>query len=256
MNQSSKILETALLAGTILMESNAEAYRTEETMNFILQTADLERYSSIALTTSVFAMVYDQKTGERETAFERIRVRDNNLDTISRVNEISRAYTSDECSVEEAYERLQDVRANPRNYATSSFNFSVLGICMLFSILWGGTWKEFLGTGLVSLIYLLIHALHQKIDLSSRLALLIESGTIAFSASFISRYIIPGMSTTIVTLSSLILLVPGIALIVALRDIFREDFISGTVRLVDAIYQALMIALGTIIAYFLMGGFA
>ena len=36
MDKESLILETALLAGTILMESNAEAYRTEETMNFIL----------------------------------------------------------------------------------------------------------------------------------------------------------------------------------------------------------------------------
>lgn len=253
MDKESLILETALLAGTILMESNAEAYRTEETMNFILQTADYDRYSSIALTTSVFAMVYDSEDKERETAFERIRTRTNNLHSISEVNRISRLYVSGSCTAEEALEELREIRKNPMIYSAWKLHLSSILIGTLFSPIFGGAGIELMGAFITAIMAALSQVFLTHIRLESGLSTLIKAMVTSFSAHLLSMFVFPTMSPTIVILSTLMPLVPGIAIITSLRDVFREDYLSGVARGTDALYQSLLIAIGTVIAYYVMG---
>ncbi len=52
------------------------------------------------------------------------------------------------------------------------------------------------------------------------------------------------------------LLIPGILLTNALRDILLGDIISGSLRLVEAILMAAVLALGMMAAIWLMGGLA
>lgn len=253
MDKTSLILETALLAGTILMESNAEAYRTEETMNFILQTADYERYSSVALTTAVFAMVYDSGDKERETAMERIRTRGNNLHTIAEVNRISREYTSGSCTVEEAHRDLRRLRNHAVNYPAWQLQLSSIVIGTLFSPIFSGGWKEMIGAFITSIMVALTQLFINHIQLESGLSLLLKAMVISLSAHLLSTFVLPAMSPTIVILSTLMPLVPGIAIVTSLRDIFREDYLSGLARGADALYQSLMIAVGTLIIYYIVG---
>lgn len=253
MDKTSLILETALLAGTILMESNAEAYRTEETMNFILQTADYERYSSIALTTSVFAMVYDSQSKERETAFERIRTRGNNLHTISQVNRISRLYTSGSCTIEEAHAELRELRNNPMIYPTWKLHLATIIIGTFFTPIFGGGFIELVGAFITSIMVALTQSYLNYIRLESGLSLLLKAMVISLSAHLLSTFVFPTISPTIVILSTLMPLVPGITIVTSMRDIFREDYISGVARAADALYQSLMIAIGTLIIYYIMG---
>lgn len=52
------------------------------------------------------------------------------------------------------------------------------------------------------------------------------------------------------------LLVPGIPFTNAIRDILLGDIISGSLRLVEAVLLAAMLALGMMAAIWLMGGAA
>lgn len=255
MDETSKILETALLAGTILMESNAEAFRTEETMNFILQTADFENYSSIALTTAIFVMVYNNKTGERRTAIERIRHRSNNLYAISAVNDISRAYTYGNASIDETYESLVNLRAKGDIYPKWLEGLATMTIGVCFALIFGGGLREALAALVTGLVLVLAQALNSTIKLRNALNILLESLAVTLCGFILGKYVFPGLATTIVVIATLMPLVPGISIVSSFRDIFREDFLSGLARGTDAIYQSLLIALGTIIGYFVFGRF-
>lgn len=59
-----------------------------------------------------------------------------------------------------------------------------------------------------------------------------------------------------VLIGVIMLLVPGIPFTNAIRDILLGDIISGSLRLVEAVLLAAMLALGMMAAIWLMGGAA
>ena len=60
-----------------------------------------------------------------------------------------------------------------------------------------------------------------------------------------------------VIIGGIILLMPGVALVTAIRDLFNGDYLSGGIRLMDALLTGMCIAIGVgaaIKAFQLMGG--
>ena len=119
-----KLVDTAILAGEIMLRSNAETYRIEDVMNRILDISCLETSEAIALTTGIFVTL-DDPSITPITEVKRLTDRVTNLDNIARVNSITRRLTFGELSLDEAFNKLQKVETegqyDPRvkNLATS-----------------------------------------------------------------------------------------------------------------------------------------
>jgi len=96
-------LKTAVLAGEILIQSNAEAYRVEDTVNHILKKASFTSSNVVALTTGLYTSV-EVQDDEPITLIRRINNRSVNLYRIASVNSISRDITSDKIEIKDAYE--------------------------------------------------------------------------------------------------------------------------------------------------------
>ena len=84
-----------------------------------------------------------------------------------------------------------------------------------------------------------------------------------FIASFLSGMVAllccracPVLHADMVLIGVIMLLVPGIPFTNAIRDILLGDIISGSLRLVEAVLLAAMLALGMMAAIWLMGGAA
>ena len=58
----------------------------------------------------------------------------------------------------------------------------------------------------------------------------------------------------VVIMGSLMLLVPGVAIGTAMRDVFCGDILAGTLKLLQACLSALMLAFGYMLAIWIMGG--
>ena len=58
----------------------------------------------------------------------------------------------------------------------------------------------------------------------------------------------------IVNISVIMLLVPGLAITNAIRDTVNGDLISGLTRTTEAIFVAIALALGSGLAFIIMGG--
>ncbi|MFW3480185.1 threonine/serine ThrE exporter family protein [Aerococcus urinaeequi] len=250
-----KILETALLAGQIMTESNAESYRVEDTMNRILTTSNAAYAVAISLSTGLYMTLDDSSfEGSGFTGIKRITRRSNNLNKITQVNHISRELTSGNISIDEAYERLQVIRFQKPQYSKLQVSIGVVGLAVAFSFLFGGGINELIMSSVNGLILALLYRLMDKYYISEGFSNIIQALVVTVAAYLMQAYVLSNTDINIVIISTLMPMVPGTALTNSFRDIFHEDYIAGVSRATEAFLNALMIALGAALGLALIGG--
>ncbi len=250
-----KILETALLAGQIMTESNAESYRVEDTMNRILTTSNAAYAVAISLSTGLYMTLDDPSfEGSGFTGIKRITRRSNNLNKITQVNHISRELTSGNISIDEAYERLQVIRFQKPQYSKLQVSIGVVGLAVAFSFLFGGGINELIMSSVNGFILALLYRLMDKYYISEGFSNIIQALVVTVTAYLMQAYVLSNTDINIVIISTLMPMVPGTAITNSLRDIFHEDYIAGVSRATEAFLNALMIALGAALGLALIGG--
>lgn len=238
MNQIELTFKTAQLAGQILMESNCEAYRVEETLLHIFSTIETDDCSVIALGTGLYMSVTPVNHPVM-SAVKRITTRNNNLMKISLINEHSFALAKNEITIEELYEKLIAMPETP--YSLWVQSSAVFGFILFFILLREGTFQQFLYGLVLAFCFSLA-----KLGLAkTKLNLLLSNALLSFLVALLiipaSRLQIPE-DTLIV--ASIMPLVPGTALTNGFRDIFKGDYMSGLAKLMEALLIALFIAWG------------
>ena len=239
--------KTALKAGEILIESNAEAYRVEETLIHILKHSPAKNVHVVALMTGLYASVENQD-GKTDTFIRRIKNRSNNLYKITKVNNISRAL-NDGLSIEEAYKRLQELEKPP--YSDLQNGIATCFLITMFFLLFGGPLKEVhFGLGIGIIVSLLLHIFNKN-----KTNLFIKNFLTCFALATVTTLLAKSFDfhSDIVISGAVMPMVPGTALTNGVRDIFRGDYTSGSAKLLEAIMIALSIALGIAIGV-LLGG--
>src|SRR5699024_935034 len=250
-----KILETALLAGQIMTESNAESYRVEDTMNRILTTSNAAYAVAISLSTGLYMTLDDPSfEGSGFTGIKRITRRSNNLNKITQVNHISRELTSGNISIDESYERLQVLRFQNSQYSKLQVSIGVVGLAAAFCFLFGGGINELIMSSVNGLILALLYRLMDKYYISEGFSNIIQALVVTVAAYLMQAYVLSNTDINIVIISTLMPMVPGTALTNSFRDIFHEDYIAGVSRATEAFLNTLMIALGAALRLALIGG--
>lgn len=245
MNQHKKMLETALLAGKIMTESNAESYRVEDTMNRILTSSRAAYAVAVSFSTSLYATLDDPSfTDGSFTGIKRINQKSTNLNKITQVNNISRQLTSDQINIDQAYQKLLEVQGQGDQFNALKKSIGTWGLTVAFSVLFGGGIHEFGATAINGLILTLLIRLTSHYYINSGLSNVFQAFVVTIVAYVLREFIFPGLDTDTVIVATLMPMVPGTAITNSFRDIFREDYLAGGARAVEAFLEALMIALG------------
>lgn len=194
---------------------------------------------------------------EAYTKVKQIPLSSSHLGIVAEVNELSREISGGFVSIEEAKERLRRIDQMP---AKKSY-FQVLAAGAgsgSFGYLLGATALESLiafGIGCVLYIWILTA---KKYNISKMLVnilggvLITALALAAFHMPFPVPVKIDGM-----IIGGIMPLIPGLAFVNAIRDIADSDFLSGTVRMIDALLVFVYIAVGvgfTLSVYNNMGG--
>lgn len=246
-------METAILAGTIMMESNAETYRVEDTMNRILRVSALQTTEAFAITTGLFATL-DGPEIEAITIIKRITHRDTNLNKIAKVNKISRKLVGGECSVTEAYEALQE--AQETEYQFYHSDLAIVAMATSFSLLLGGGLEEAVVSVLTGSMVMLARKIEQKAGMDPFMKNLLSSVIAAAAASLVSQYGTWLFDVNVVIIATIMPMVPGTAITNAIRDTFQGDYMSGGAKALEALMIAFSIALGVALGILVTGGIA
>lgn len=234
-------LKTAVLAGEILIQSNAEAYRVEETVTLILNKASFVRCNVIALTTGLYISV-EIDSNEPITLIRRIKNRNINLYKIALVNDTSRQIINEKINIEDAYQRLLNLKCSEYKKYTqdiATFLF-ILAILLLFK----GSLEDVLFNIPSALTVCIMLYFFKKYGINVFITDFITSIFIAIVVTIMSLISPVQIQTDLLIISCIMPLVPGTALTNGIRDMFRGDYTSGFAKLLESVMIALFIALG------------
>ncbi len=236
------LLDVAVLAGEIMLSSGAETYRVEDTMDYILKKGNKESVESFALMTGIVATVNDRDMDKPLTVMRTVNRRSTNLSNIMKVNDISRRYCEDKISLEEAWELLTQV--NQKQYRRIFYNLAMAGVAAGFVMMFGGTVWDVLAGAIVGFLLGLIVTATKLGHLNAIITDILSGAGISLTTLFMSYLVSGRLNTDIIIISTMMSIVPGVAITNAIRDTLHGDYLSGSARILEAFVKAASIALG------------
>ena len=236
------LVETAVLAGEIMLISGAEIFRVEDTIDHILRKAGRDTAESIVFSTGIFASLNDPSI-EAITVARRVNVRSTNLNRVYLVNDVSRKLCADIMTVEEAYERLKDIRGTVQFHRRLK-DMGFMGVAVFFTLLLGGNAKDCLAAAVTGAVLAGAMEVSVRIRLNDFCANAFCAFLIALTTLFLERWGLPGIRSDIIIIGAIMPLVPGVIFTTAIRDTLNGDYASGTARIVEAVVIALAVAAG------------
>ena len=234
-------MDTAVLAGKIMLESNAETYRVEETVTRILQKTELEMIDAIAITTGLIATL-DNSNMDAITVVKRISNRTTNLNKITRVNDVSRKFTEGSITIQEAYSFLQNI--DDIQYNSFRKNLATFIFVQMIFLMYGGSYFDFLFLMPVSASIACITHYGRRWMVRPFILDMVASFSIAVLTTFMQRVLPFNIQFDLLIIAGIMPLLPGTAMTNGVRDIFKGDYMSGGAKVLEAFVIAIFIALG------------
>ena len=236
--QRHRIMDFIMAAGQTLLENGAEVFRVQQTMEIMARSFHLREFHVYVLTNGIFA-----SAGTAEIAEVRNVPRHTvHLGRVAAVNELSRQIADGGISLGEAESRLVLARRLTFLSGKEQLLCGMVG-AFCFALLFGGS----LRAGLVAAVAGLAAS-----------AYLYMCGRFSLSGAF--KNITTAMLITLVCIlgcdvlgiaashsiiGTLMILTPGIAFTMSIRDFVQGDYLSGIIRMIDALLIAACIAIGT-----------
>lgn len=249
-NNEKDVMEISLQAGHLLLENGAEISRVEETMERICTYYGVHSGNAFVLTNGIFATV----GGKSESCFakvEHIPVSGTHLDRVAAVNQLSREIGEGRYTVQEVAARLEAIRNMPGKTRFMQILASGCGSAA-FCFLFGGTWRDSavaLAAGFLLYLYVLFVSGPHLSKIMGNL-----SGGALVTAVCSAMYVLgAGPHLNYMIIGSIMPLIPGVPFTNAIRDIADGDYISGSVRMLDALLVFFCIAIGVGVGLSVMG---
>lgn len=250
-----QVLETAMDAGHILLENGAEIFRVKETMGRICRCFGVEYDDFLVLSNGIFTM----GGSDGMTPFAQIRYIPNfgtRLDKVVAVNQLSREIEKGSYSLEMVNRRLEEIRQMPGEKAYMQVLATGLESAC-FCYMFGGSMEDvaaaFLAGSLLYIYMLKVGGPHR-----SRLVGHLGGGMLLTFLCIVCHNLGLGEHLDLTIIGTIIPLVPGVAFTNGIRDIADGDYISGAVRLLDAILVFTSVGIGVGMMFMLycrlMGG--
>lgn len=241
--------------GETLLRNGAEIFRVQETMERVARAYGIEEYDVYVLSNAIFANAVEN--GQKfETKLKFIPGSTIHFGRIAGINQLSREIVHGGVSVSEAYSRLREITAIPYMHPVAlTLACGVGSAC--FSYLFGGSIFDAAAAFVCGAVLQIFLNLIDRRTASKFIINLASSAVVALCAVLLFSAGLGGSLDKII-IGSIIRLVPGVALTTSIRDFLNGDYLSGTIRIIDALLVGGCIAIGVgvvVMIYFsLMGG--
>ncbi|MCA0454101.1 MAG: threonine/serine exporter family protein [Chloroflexi bacterium] len=244
------IIDLALWAGQLLLQNGAETARVEESVHR-LGTALGAHWMDILVSPNAI-MVTTTSGQEFRTKIRRVVAMGVNMQILAEVRTLVHQAERGQIDRAGTRERLTRLsRLKPQYNRWTVVVLVGLG-CAAFSRLFGGDWPVFLVTFAAASVAQFVRQELQRRHFNSLIVVVVTSffaSLIGSSATFYN--LSPQPQTAMI--ASVILLVPGIHLVNAMRDLVSGHLVTGMVRGVVGGMVSLGIALGLVMAMRLVG---
>lgn len=226
--------------GRALHENGIPAHRLEETLGLAAAHLGLraEFFSTPTSLISAFG-----EPGSQQTSLSRVTPGELRLDRIVALDDAVEALWRGEIDVEQARERLRDVEALPPPYGPALTVVAMGAASAAAARVFGAGLPEI---GISAILGVVVGALGIAARRSVTVGRVHEFAA-AMSATLLAAAagaLWPGLAVAPVIVSSVIVLLPGLTLTLALNELATGHLVSGTARLTGSLMTLLKLGLG------------
>ncbi len=246
-----KILSCILDIGEQMLLCGAEVHRVEDSIERMCSAYEVERVDVFSITSSLVVTVF-MKNEERYTETRRINGCGTDMERLHLLNQLSRRISSESLTADEIkkeYENCLKTKPYPNWLVWLSYAM----IAAAFTAFFGGGVRDVLISSLIGVcISFLVH-------ISGKLSMnrIFEKFLCSFfvtALSYAAWKIGFVLHMDMVIIGNIMVLIPGIGLTNAIRDLFVGDSIAGLLRLIEAGLLALAIGAGYFLFVWMIGG--
>ncbi|MCI6019939.1 MAG: threonine/serine exporter family protein [Clostridiales bacterium] len=245
MDELKKILRLTAGVGEMLIGCGAEISRVEDTMNRIALHYGITRRQIFIIANGVFVNL-EKGDQAKNVSIQHIPQVSVDLDKLCDINSLSRDIEQKNLDIDEALRRYDEIKYRKRINRTGHILASGVG-AGAFCYLFGGDPADCAGALLMGLILWAFFIAVECLKLSKVLlhiigAFIVTSGCILMMRAGLIHHLNQAI------MGAIIPMIPGVAFTNGIRDIADGDYISGGIRLLDAVLLFICIAAGVCIA--------
>lgn len=241
------LLNTVAEMGYQLMFSGAEIYRVEESVTRLLLAYGVEKPQVFAIPNCLIVSL-TTPAGQSITRMTRIPSHGTDIELLERCNALCRSLCEHPIPLAQARGRVDELQIRRKSYQPSQILAGYFIAPAFFTPLFGGGFWDGLAAGLCGLAVGWCQLYGGKLLGSNNFVRTIAASLIGALGALLLVWTGLGRDVDTITIGVFMVLVPGIALTNAMREIMAGDIISGLSRAAEAILIGAAIALGAALA--------
>ena len=246
-----KILQTILDIGEEMVVAGAEIHRVEDSVERMCAAYGFDRVNVFIIISNLQVTV-ETPDGRILTHIRRIVRNDVNFDRMDYLNDLSRYVCANTPEVPVMQEKLQEVMERKQQPLWLTFVGNIFAASG-FTVFFGGTPLDAGAAAFMALLIVCLQMALQDRETNS-FVYNISVSFVAGVAAILMVDIGMGEHADIIMMGGIMLLIPGIAMTNAIRDMLIGDTATGLLRLFNALMTAAAIACGFALSIVLLGG--
>ncbi len=240
------LLQFVVDLGYRLAMSGAETFRIEDSINRILSAYGVQ--SEAFSIPNCLIVSIETPEGKPRTRMRRVGYHGNDLDAVEKYNSLSRRICLERPDPRAAMELLRQTDASVRHYRFPLILFGSFLGAFGFSFMFGASFSDAICSGCCGLLVGLVNRFMDVLKTNQFFRIIAASFIMALPAYGLGALgLLHNTDTAII--GSLMLLVPGLLFVNAMRDIIYGDSNSGINRIMQVLLVAAAICLGTAAAW-------
>lgn len=241
-SETTKILNFCSDVGLLLLESGAETFRVEETVERIGTAANLP-ISCYSTMTSIFISV--QHTSQ--TLLVKTTFGSYDLQKVDQINQLSRDFEAGNISFEAFAKAVRDLHqtSEPFPLYLQMLGAGLVAIAPMF--VFKAAWTDLALSFFIGIAGFLGSKYITKLGSVPYLSEIFGGFVVGILGLLAVKYGV-GINSYTIIVSAIMPLVPGVAITNAIREIIANEIVSGIVRLTNAILVAGAISFGILLA--------
>lgn len=244
------ILGVIMNLGKEMLMCGAEVNRVEDTISRLCSAYKFTKADIFSITSLILVTVSDQN-GKQVSLSRRITGYVFNFYRLEELNALSRTVCRTTPSPDEFQHLLDEIILNShfsKLFRFLGFLLASFGYCMLFQ----GSPLDALCSALISVLIFATDRFFHHFRINSLMYNLTVS-LIAGLSAFMLCDIFPCLHADKIMIGDIMLLIPGLILTNAIKDMISGDTMAGFLRFCEAILTAVFIALGFMFSMYVMG---
>ena len=245
------LLQGILDIGEEMVVCGAEVNRVEDSIYRMCESYGADRINVFIITSNI-QVTMEAPDGRILTHIRRLVRYDVNFDRLDYLNDLCRYVCAKTPDVGELQNKLTDVLARPEPPKFMRFIGGIL-VSGGFTVFFGGTWQDCLGASIVAVIITFM----EQVLLSREKNQIVYNFIVSVAAGIAAILLVEagiGDHSDQIMIGGVMLLIPGIAMTNAIRDMLIGDIASGLLRLMNSVLVAVAIACGFAFSIVALGG--